>query len=77
MNLLKTISSNANLKGKVEYEMGHSKAYLMDQSGYGLAAQRALRNTFDSDPALIREGGSIPRVQSFKDVLMWIPFYLG
>ena len=56
---------------RVEYEMGHSgKAYLMDpQSGYGLAAQKALKTTFDSDPALIREGGSIPIVQSFKDIL--------
>ena len=47
------------------------------QSGYGLAAQRALRNTFDSDPALIREGGSIPIVQSFKDVLNVDTLLLG
>jgi len=56
---------------KIEIEMGHSgNAYVMDpNSSYGKAAQRALRTTFGAEPALIREGGSIPIVQSFKDVL--------
>ena len=55
----------------VDYELGHSgKAYVMDpQTGFGKAAQKALKNTFGSEPALIREGGSIPIVQTFKDVL--------
>ena len=56
---------------KVDYELGHSgKAYVMDpQSGFGKAAQRALEKTFGTKPALIREGGSIPIVQTFRDVL--------
>ena len=56
---------------RLEFELGHSgKAYAMDpNSGFGLAAQRALKATFDKDVALIREGGSIPIVQSFKDIL--------
>jgi acetylornithine deacetylase/succinyl-diaminopimelate desuccinylase-like protein len=35
----------------------------------GLAAQRALRDTFGREPALVREGGSIPIVQTFRDIL--------
>ena len=56
---------------RIECEFGHSgKPYLMDpQSAYGKAAQNALRETFGREPALIREGGSIPIVQTFKDVL--------
>ena len=80
LNLVKDHLEQFKPKGvRVEYEMGHSgKAYLMDpQSGYGLAAQRALKSTFDSDPALIREGGSIPIVQSFKDVLNVDTLLLG
>jgi acetylornithine deacetylase/succinyl-diaminopimelate desuccinylase-like protein len=38
-------------------------------SGFGKAAQRALGNTFGREVALIREGGSIPIVQSFKEIL--------
>ena len=55
----------------VEVEAGHSgSSYLVDpQAGYGKAAQEALRETFGSEPALIREGGSIPIIQTFKDVL--------
>ena len=36
---------------------------------YGKAAQQALSETFGSDPVLIREGGSIPIIQDFKEVL--------
>ncbi|MEM1296544.1 MAG: dipeptidase, partial [Verrucomicrobiota bacterium] len=55
----------------LEIEPGHSgHAYVMDpNTGYGLAAQTALKFTFDAEPMLIREGGSIPIIQSFKDVL--------
>ena len=56
----------------MELERGHSgKAYVMDaHSAYGLAAQEALRTTFGgSEPALIREGGSIPIVENFREVL--------
>ena len=46
------------------------KPYLTDpQSGFGLAAQNALKTAFDTDPVLIREGGSIPIVQTFQDIL--------
>ena len=51
---------------------GHSgPPYVMDaHSPIGQAAQRALRATFPgAEPALIREGGSIPIVQAFRDVL--------
>ncbi|MDG2123445.1 MAG: dipeptidase [Verrucomicrobiales bacterium] len=55
----------------IEVVIGHSgKPYLVDpHAGFGKAAQEALRSTFGSEPTLIREGGSIPIVQSFKDVL--------
>ena len=44
--------------------------YVMDpHSDFGAAAQRALTSTFGGKIALIREGGSIPIVQAFKDVL--------
>ncbi len=56
---------------RFEVTLGHTGSpYLMDpQSPLGLAAQNALKKTFGGSPALIREGGSIPIVQSFKDVL--------
>ena len=58
---------------KLDIELGHTgMAYVMDpHSPLGLAAQRALKTAFgDAHPiALIREGGSIPIVQAFKDVL--------
>ena len=56
----------------VEVEIGHSgNPYLVEMhSPAGQAAQRALQATFPgTEPALIREGGSIPIVQTFKDVL--------
>src|SRR5580704_11270195 len=46
------------------------KTYLVKpDSAYGKAAQKALTNTFGKPVAFIREGGSIPITQSFKDVL--------
>ena len=56
---------------RIEIEKGHvGPAYVMDpHSGFGKAAQEALRKTFDDEPRLIREGGSIPIIQSIKDVL--------
>ncbi|MBV9490903.1 MAG: dipeptidase [Verrucomicrobia bacterium] len=38
-------------------------------SAYGQAAQKALKRTFQKPVAFIREGGSIPIIQTFKDVL--------
>ena len=56
---------------RLEIKIGHSgKPYAMDpDSRFGLAARRALSRTFPREPALIREGGSIPIVQSFRDIL--------
>jgi acetylornithine deacetylase/succinyl-diaminopimelate desuccinylase-like protein len=58
---------------------GHTgQAYLMDpHSPLGLAAQRALTQTFGGQIALIREGGSIPIVQAFQDVLSAPTLLLG
>ncbi len=55
----------------LEFVPGHSgQAYVMDpMSKFGLAAQRALQTTFNAKPALIREGGSIPIVHDFKQIL--------
>lgn len=48
----------------------HGMPYRADpHTGFGKAAQQALRSTFGADPVLIREGGSIPIVQDFKEVL--------
>ncbi len=56
---------------EVEVITGHDgKPYITDpNSKYGLAAQAALRSAFDAEPVLIREGGSIPIVQTFRDIL--------
>ena len=55
----------------VDFVPGHSgPPYAMDpHSRHGKAAQRALEKTFGRSVALIREGGSIPIVQSFRDIL--------
>lgn len=58
---------------RLEIEVGHSGApYCVDpHAGFGRAAQEALRATFGgAQPALIREGGSIPIVtDGFKAIL--------
>ena len=56
---------------RIEVDAGHSGSpYLTDpQDKFGKAAQQALKETFGSEPAVIREGGSIPIIQTFKDVL--------
>ena len=56
----------------LEVQVGHSgEAYATDPgSPFGLAAQRALRRAFPGkEVALIREGGSIPIINTFKRVL--------
>jgi len=55
----------------LEIIRGHKgPSYVMDpRSTSGKAAQRALLETFGGRIALIREGGSIPIVQAFKEVL--------
>ena len=55
----------------LEIRPGHDgKPYAADpHSPFGTAAQRALRAAFGAEPMLIREGGSIPIVQDFRDIL--------
>jgi acetylornithine deacetylase/succinyl-diaminopimelate desuccinylase-like protein len=55
----------------LEITDGHSGPwYLTDpNSAIGEAAQRALCEAFNRDPALIREGGSIPIVSQFRGIL--------
>ena len=55
----------------MEITRGHSGPwYLTDpHSEMGQAAQRALRAAFDKEPAMIREGGSIPIVSEFRNIL--------
>ena len=56
---------------EIEISAGHDGApYITDpNSKFGLAAQAALRAAFNAKPVLIREGGSIPIVQTFRDIL--------
>jgi acetylornithine deacetylase/succinyl-diaminopimelate desuccinylase-like protein len=56
---------------KMEFVPGHDgKPYAADpHSKFGIAAQAALRSSFNAEPVLIREGGSIPIVQTFRDIL--------
>ena len=62
-----------NLPPGVTLELagGHNGPwYLTDpNSQYGQAAQRALRKAFNKEVALIREGGSIPIVSNFRELL--------
>jgi acetylornithine deacetylase/succinyl-diaminopimelate desuccinylase-like protein len=55
----------------VEMVSGHSGPwYLTDPNNkFGKAAQSALKKAFGKDPALIREGGSIPIVSDFRKIL--------
>jgi acetylornithine deacetylase/succinyl-diaminopimelate desuccinylase-like protein len=63
----------------LEIEIGHDgKPYACDpHSDFGNAAQRALKRTFPGEPMLIREGGSIPIVQAFRDILGTDTLLLG
>jgi acetylornithine deacetylase/succinyl-diaminopimelate desuccinylase-like protein len=56
---------------EIQFIQQHAgKAYLVKpDSIFGTAAQKALADTFGRPVAFIREGGSIPITQSFKDVL--------
>jgi acetylornithine deacetylase/succinyl-diaminopimelate desuccinylase-like protein len=54
------------------------KPYLVEPgSRFGQAAERALEKTFGRPVAFIREGGSVPITQSFKDVLNLDTLLLG
>lgn len=63
----------------LEFIPGHDgKPYYTDpHSDFGKAAQRALKSAFEADPVLIREGGSIPIVQDFRDILEADTLLLG
>jgi len=56
---------------QIEVKPGHDgKPYIVDpHSKFANAAQDALRASFGAAPVLIREGGSIPIVQTFRDIL--------
>jgi acetylornithine deacetylase/succinyl-diaminopimelate desuccinylase-like protein len=56
---------------RLEIEAGHgAEAYLVSpKSSQAQAALRALRQAFNREPVLLREGGSIPIVNDFKKVL--------
>jgi acetylornithine deacetylase/succinyl-diaminopimelate desuccinylase-like protein len=62
-----------NLPAGVTLEMvsgHHGPWYMTDPNNeFGKAAQRALRKTFNKEVALIREGGSIPIVSEFRQIL--------
>lgn len=55
----------------LEIQKGHAgRPYLTDPNGpQGRAAQRALELTFGRKPALTREGGTLPIISSFKEIL--------
>lgn len=55
----------------LEIERGHSGApyFSNPQSADGLAVQRALERVFGAKPSLHREGGSIPILTTFKEIL--------
>jgi acetylornithine deacetylase/succinyl-diaminopimelate desuccinylase-like protein len=54
------------------------RPYLVSpDSNYGKMAQRALNQTFDRPIAFVREGGTLPIIQSFKDVLGLDSLLLG
>jgi acetylornithine deacetylase/succinyl-diaminopimelate desuccinylase-like protein len=75
----KFVLENVSPGIKVKFEKGHSgNAYMMDpMSDDGKAAQAALEKAFDSKAMLIREGGSIPIIQDFKEILKADTLLLG
>jgi acetylornithine deacetylase/succinyl-diaminopimelate desuccinylase-like protein len=56
---------------RIQITGGHcGEAYFMDPNHPdGLAARRALKEVFGCEPSLMREGGSIPIVTTFKNIL--------
>jgi acetylornithine deacetylase/succinyl-diaminopimelate desuccinylase-like protein len=71
---------NAPPSVKLDLVPGHcGEPYLVDpNAGFGMAAQKALGRLFPGKkPALIREGGSIPIVAQFKNILKVDTLLLG
>lgn len=56
---------------RLEIEAGHgAEAYFVSPTGaHARAALRALKKSFNAEPILMREGGSIPIVNEFKKIL--------
>ena len=56
---------------KLDMTAGHAGPWYLTNphSQYGVAAQHALKKAFERDPVLIREGGSIPIVSDFREIL--------
>jgi acetylornithine deacetylase/succinyl-diaminopimelate desuccinylase-like protein len=76
----KHLESNCPPGVRLELRGGHAgEPYLTDpQSNFGLAAQKALKRAFpEKEIALIREGGSIPIVNTFQRVLSAETLLLG
>lgn len=67
----KHFEKHAPASVRIVYEADHGgAAYLSDpHSELGMAAQQALEETFGRKPTLVREGGSIPIINGFKEVL--------
>lgn len=66
------LRQNAPPSVRLEIILGHSgEPYAVDpNAGFGVAAQKALKRTLPGEKiALIREGGSIPIVADFKNIL--------
>lgn len=80
LNLVEIHFQNLLPRG-VEMELirGHGGLpYLVDlKSPWTAAALHALQETFGREPALVREGGSIPIVQSFRELLGTNTLLLG
>ena len=77
--ITKFLVENCPLTVAIDVIFQHQgKPYLVQpESSFGKAAQRALEKTFSQPVAFIREGGSIPITQSFKEVLNLDALLLG
>ena len=80
LNLVEIHLQNLLPRGvEMDAVRGHGgMPYIVDaKSPWTAAALRALTETFGREPALVREGGSIPIVQSFRELLGTDTLLLG
>jgi acetylornithine deacetylase/succinyl-diaminopimelate desuccinylase-like protein len=77
--VIQHIKSLAPPTVRVEVQPGHGgEPYLVDpSSAHAEAALRTLKQSFDAEPILMREGGSIPIVNDFKKILRADTLLLG
>ena len=70
-NRLRLSQAKLSATVRLEIEAGHgAEAYLVSPTGKeAQAALRALKKSFNAEPILMREGGSIPIVNEFKKIL--------